>query len=287
MGALINATLKMKQTMAMFLFMGLSLLPAQAQLDNYKYFVVPKRFETFKDVNQYQTSTLVKFLLTRYAFDPIYDDAIPEELFLDKCLGLITQLEDNSTYLQTVVAIVFYDCRGQEVFRTQEGSSKNKEFKEAYSEAIQKAMSNMALISHNYQGSEEETVEEPVVTQAPDPVEIIPEPETEVAPVEPAAVAVIVEEISEPSVKEETVSEASEATKPKITQWEQIARDKGYVLTQPGIDVSWVFMQTSSLNVFLALSKNIQGIAFIVDEGWRVEYYLGDVLQAEIIEVKD
>ena len=277
----------MKKTMAMFLFMGLSLFPAQAQLDNYKYFVVPKRFETFKDVNQYQTSTLVKFLLTRYAFDPIYDDAIPEELFLNKCLGLTTQLEDNSTYLQTVVAIVFYDCRGQEVFRTQEGRSKNKEFKEAFSEAIQEAMRTMALLSHNYQGSEEETVEEQVVAQAPDPVETIPEPETVVAPAEPAVVAVIVEEASEPSVKEETVPEASESTKPEITYWEQTTSNNGFILTHPEKEVTWVLMKTSTAQVFMAISTTRQGVAFKQEKGWRLEYYLGDLLKVEEIHLED
>lgn len=277
----------MIKTMAMFLFMGLSLLPAQAQLDNYKYIVVPKRFETFKDVNQYQTSTLVKFLLTKYAFDPIYDDAIPEELFLNKCLGLNTQLEDNSSYLQTVVAIVFYDCRGQEIFRTQEGRSKNKEFKEAFSEAIQEAMRTMALLSHNYQGSEEETVEEPVVAQAPDPVETIPEPETVIAPTEPAVVAVIMEEAAEPSVKEETESEASEATKPEITYWEQTASNNGFILTHPVKEVTWAILKTSTAEVFMAISTTRQGVAFKQQKGWRLEYYLGDLLKVEEIQLED
>jgi len=271
----------------MFLFMGLSLLPAQAQLDNYKYIVVPKRFETFKDVNQYQTSTLVKFLLTKYAFDPIYDDAIPEELFLNKCLGLNTQLEDNSSYLQTVVAIVFYDCRGQEIFRTQEGRSKNKEFKEAFSEAIQEAMRTMALLSHNYQGSEEETVEEPVVAQAPDPVETIPEPETVIAPTEPAVVAVIMEEAAEPSVEEETESEASEATKPEITYWEQTASNNGFILTHPVKEVTWAILKTSTAEVFMAISTTRQGVAFKQQKGWRLEYYLGDLLKVEEIQLED
>ena len=276
MGALINAILKMKKTLAMFLFMGLSVLPAQAQLDNYKYFVVPKRFDAFMDINQHQSSTLVKFLLTKYEFEPLYDDAIPEELFLNKCLGLTTQLEDNSTYLQTVVAIVFYDCRGQEVFRTQEGRSKNKVFKEAYSEAIQEAMQTMALISHNYRGSEQ-TVEEPVVAEAPDPIEATPETETEVSLAEPAVIADVAEEAPEPLAKEESV--------PEITYWEETARSNGYILTNPDKDVTWVIMKTSSPDVFMAISTTTQGVAFKVENGWRLEYYLGDLLKVEEIKL--
>ncbi len=266
----------MKKTLAMFLFMGLSVLPAQAQLDNYKYFVVPKRFDAFMDINQHQSSTLVKFLLTKYEFEPLYDDAIPEELFLNKCLGLTTQLEDNSTYLQTVVAIVFYDCRGQEVFRTQEGRSKNKVFKEAYSEAIQEAMQTMALISHNYRGSEQ-TVEEPVVAEAPDPIEATPETETEVSLAEPAVIADVAEEAPEPLAKEESV--------PEITYWEETARSNGYILTNPDKEVTWVIMKTSSPEVFMAISTTTQGVAFKVENGWRLEYYLGDLLKVEEIKL--
>ncbi|MBT8236323.1 MAG: hypothetical protein KJO04_09030 [Bacteroidia bacterium] len=269
----------MKKTVAMFLFMGLSVFSAQAQLDNYKYFVVPKRFNAFKDINQHQSSTLVKFLLTKYGFDPLYDDAIPEELFLNKCLGLTSQIEDNSTYLQTVVAIVFYDCRGQEVFRTQEGKSKNKVFKEAYSEAIQEALQTMAILTHNYQGSEQTPVDAPKAVGAPDPVETTPEKQIEFPAAEPTAVAVVAEEASEALAKEEAL--------PGASYWKETASNNGYILTYPEEELTWVIMKTSSPEVFMAISTTKQGVAFKGEKGWRLEYYLGDLLKVEHIQLAD
>jgi len=267
--------------------MGLFAFPAQAQLDNYKYFVVPKRFDAFKEINQYQSSTLVKFLLTKYGFETVYADAIPEELFLDKCLGLNSQLEDNSTYLQTVVAIVFNDCRGQEVFRTQEGRSKSKEFKEAYSDAIQEAMQSMALITHNYQGSAQQPYEGAADTATKKTVDTIPEADVEVASTEPEVMAVASE--AEPLAIEvgKTVSEEVKPSESNVVYWEQLVSNSGFILTHPEKEVTWVIMKTSSKEVFMAVSTTIQGVAFKVKKGWRLEYYLGDVLQVEHLQLGD
>lgn len=270
----------------MFLFMGLFALPVQSQLDNYKYFVVPKRFDAFKEINQHQSSTLVKFLLTKYGFETLYDDAIPEELFLDKCLGLNSQLEDNSTYLQTVVAIVFYDCRGQEVFRTQEGRSKSKEFKEAYSDAIQEAMQTMALITHNYQGTAQAPIEKATETTTDETVETTPEAEAEVTPTAPEVIAVITE-VPEAKEVEKKVSEEVKPTESNVVYWEQTVSNNGFILTHPEKEETWVIMKSSSPEVFMAISTTLQGVAFKVKKGWRLEYYLGDVLQAEQLQLVD
>ena len=125
------------------------------------------------------------------------------------------------------------------------------------------------------------------MAQAPDPVETIPEPETVVAPAEPAVVAVIVEEASEPSVKEETVPEASESTKPEITYWKETASNNGFILTHPEKEVTWVLMKSSIAEVFMAISTTRQGVAFKQPKGWRLEYYLGDLLKVEEIQLED
>lgn len=271
----------------MFLFMGLFVLPAQAQLDNYKYFVVPKRFDAFMEINQHQSSTLVKFLLTKYNFEAVYIDAIPEELFLNKCLGLTTQVEDNSTYLQTVVAMVFIDCKGQEVFRTQEGKSKRKDFKEAYSEAIQEAMRSMALITHNYQGQTQGTVEKPVPAEVHESVESNPEIKADLTPSEPELVAEAPEVVPVLIEVGKTVPEEVKPNESNVVYWEQMAGNNGFILTHPEKESAWVLMKTSSPEVFMAVSKNLQGIAFKVQKGWRIEYYLGDVLHAEQLQIAD
>lgn len=273
----------MRTILALFLFTGLAIYPCQAQFNKYKYFIVPKRFEIFKETNQYQTSTLVKFLLTKYGYEALYDDAIPEELFWDKCLGVTAQLEDNSSYLRTNIAIVFMDCKGREVYRTPEGSSKIKEYKEAYAESIQEAMEVMAILKYEYDGPEPaaspeaETV--PFNEEVPDAVE----EKTPPPAAETAVAAETLEDESLPigSVEEKVLDEDASLV------WSEAINQNGYIVSHLTSGESWVMLRTSNDEVYLAYSQNKQGVGFQVASGWRVEYYLGEELQQILIQTRD
>lgn len=56
--------MKSKVLYILLLAMGLG-GAVNAQLNNYKYIIVPKKFDAFKSVNEYQTSTLVKYFLNK------------------------------------------------------------------------------------------------------------------------------------------------------------------------------------------------------------------------------
>lgn len=261
----------MRILVAMFLFTGLAILPCQAQFNNYKYFIVPKRFDIFKDANQYQTSTLVKYLLSQYGYETLYDDAIPEELFLNKCLGVTAQLEEASTFLQTKVAVKFLDCTGREVYRTPEGTSKSKEFKEAYAESIKEALDVMAILKYEYAGTG-------MISPPPPAAPALPVVErVEESPDEPLAEKPSVASDSSPPVlSEDDTAAAGTALVTEPVYWSEAINQNGYVLNHPETGETWVLMRTSDASVYLAYSQNKQGIAFKQDTGWKLEYYLGD-----------
>ena len=271
----------MRTLVALFLFMGLAILPCSAQLNKYKYFVVPKRFDLFKETNQYQSSTLVKFLLTKYGYEAIYDDAIPEDLFWNKCRGVTVQLDENSSFLQTKVSIVFLDCTGREVFRTAEGMSKSKEYREAYSECIQEAMDVMAIMPYEYEGPDDvqeslpETPTEPLVEEAKE----IPSVAEEL---------IVSSEVSEvvPTPEDEAAEVKTEPAKEPIV-WSEAVNENGYILSHLEDETTWVLMRTSNEDTYLAYSQNKQGIAFKRSDGWKLEYYLGDERQELIIRTRD
>lgn len=269
----------MRTLIALFLFTGLAILPCHAQFNRYKYFVVPKRFEIFKDANQYQSSTLVKFLLTKYGYEAVYDDAIPEELFLNKCLGVTVQLAENSSFLQTRVAVVFLDCVGREVYRTPEGTSKIKEYKEAYSECIQEAMDVMAILKYEYEGG---TMGKPPSMEAP------PEPaieKTEDAPYEATTVSSETAQIVSTEETESLEDKDEIITEP--IRWSEAINQNGYILSDLDSGETWVLMRTSDASVYLAYSQNKQGIAFKQSVGWNLEYYVGDDRQEFTIRTGD
>lgn len=125
-----------------------------AQLNDYKYIIVPKKFDAFKSENEYQTSTLVKHYLTEYGLTAVYDDSLPLDLAGNRCLGLMANLVDESSMFTTKLILTLKNCQNQEVFRTMEGKSKIKEFDAAYKDALEHAFVSFSTINYEYQAKD-------------------------------------------------------------------------------------------------------------------------------------
>lgn len=142
-----------------FILTAFFALNAQGQLNDYKYIVVPKRFDGFKKENQHQTSTLIKHLFTNNGFNAVYDDALPNELNANRCLGLRVRLNEKSSMFTTKTTLVLEDCNDQAIFTSQEGRSRLKDFKLSYNEAITEAFNSIAALDYVYaEKSNDDTV---------------------------------------------------------------------------------------------------------------------------------
>ncbi|KAB7531614.1 hypothetical protein F8C76_09005 [Flagellimonas olearia] len=150
------------------------------QLNDYKYIIVPKRFEGFKSQNQYQTSTIVKHLFTKKGFTAVYDDALPEDLANNRCLGLTASLVDESPMFSTKVSVALIDCQAKEVYRTMQGVSRIKEYLPAYREALEKAFVSLDGMDYKYvpkkDGLKEEVQEKPITVSYRNDVQNLDEP---------------------------------------------------------------------------------------------------------------
>lgn len=133
---------------------------AQVSLNDYKYIVVPKKFNDFKTENRYQTSSLIKHLFTEKGFTAVWEDDMPEELSNNRCQALFVDLEDKSSMFSTKITIILNDCNSQQVFATLEGKSREKDFRKSYSEAIREAMTSFDGLDYKYNGKSDE--DEPI-----------------------------------------------------------------------------------------------------------------------------
>lgn len=124
-------------------------------LNDYKYIVVPKKFDDFKKENQYQTSTLIKHLFAQKGFEVFYEDDLPMELYSDRCLGLTVRLDNKSSMFTTKVVLDMVDCLSKTVYSTLEGRSKEKEYKASYNEAIREAFRSLESFEYGYTGKAE------------------------------------------------------------------------------------------------------------------------------------
>jgi len=276
---------------------------SQAILNDYKYVIVPKKFDRFRSENQYQTSTMVKFYLVKQGFNAIYDDVLPQELSIDRCLGLVTSLEEDSSLFVTRVSVVFKDCQGVERYRTQFGSSKAKQFQEAYREAITVAF--QSLLGFRYSYNSEVKNNAAVVLNFKDDVKALPLPENiteeKSIPSETGDAEISSEkdkdkeldaplsqpaEVMEAITLEEAVAEQIRSEVPEIMTLYAQKTETGYQLVDTTPSVQFYLKETSTPGIFMAERKGQSGLLYQKNEQWVFEYYQGNDRLQEVLQIK-
>jgi hypothetical protein len=296
---------------------------ANAQLDAYKYIVVPKKFDIFTEVNQHQTSTLVKYLFSQKGFETVYDDAYPDDLNTNRCLGLYVSLGDDSSMFMTKTFLILKDCKGREVFMTQEGKSKNKEYKAAYKEAITEAFDSFATLNYSYSGQSENP--EPVTLNFKNDVKKLEENK-----VDPAArttkknKAILLQEATTERQTFKSVEPvASDVLKSdeKILGAETRSMDErksgsggngetlagqtgthlimgdvgilyaqaianGYQLVDSTPAVRLKIFKTTMPDVYMASIDQVNGLVYKKNDKWFLEHYVGDKLILKELDIK-
>ena len=162
LGTVIDYNPNMRKTIVLLGLVLVGHLFGYGQLNDYKYIVVPTKFDAFKKENQFQTSTLIKYLLTNEGYNAVYNNALPIDLIGNPCLALRTKLLDNSSLFSTKIKLSLVDCNGAVVFETHEGATRTKEYKQAYKEAISEAFGSLRGLNYTYEPKEKEKASDAV-----------------------------------------------------------------------------------------------------------------------------
>ena len=262
--------------LALVFFMGISV---KAQFNEYKYLVVPVKFDAFKKQNQHKTSTLIKHRLLKQGFTVVYNDNLPKELNENRCKALYVDLEDKSSMFTTKTSVLFRDCNGVEIYRTVEAKSKEKAFDAAYKEAIEGALKELEGITYSYEPKEPETgtkEKETMTVSYKDDVKKLEEPT--------GVNEVVIKERSTPSeqtykaVEVETSNLGKAAVPVKKTgEAAEILYaqpiENGYQLVDTTPKVVYYLAQTSSPDIFLVegVDKG-SGLIHKKEGKWVLEY---------------
>ncbi|MGW9687240.1 hypothetical protein [Flagellimonas sp. 2504JD1-5] len=267
---------------------GLS-MQMSAQLNKYKYIIVPKHFDAYKIPNRHQTSTIIKHLFTKNGFNAVYEDALPEDLADNRCLGLLVDLEDNSSLFSTKTAIVLKDCQLNEVFRSIEGRSKIKEYKKAYREALNESFISFQGMDYAYTPQKKEenkkTVQEPVTVSFKNDVKQLEEKPTE---------KVIVQEATPENQTYKSVApkessyikapSTGEPLKEGLLYAQPI--ENGYQLVDSTPKVVMKLMKTSVDEIFLVNHDGKSGMLTKQDGKWILEYADGGGKKTKELKIK-
>ena len=128
-----------------------TLLTAQTNLDQYKYVSVPNRFDFMKSSDQFQISSLAKFLLTKNKFTVLENlEKYPADLAANQCLLLNLNVAQIKGFLKTKLEVQFLNCKNQMVFKSDIGMSREKDFKTAYHQSLRAAFSSVSEANYKF-----------------------------------------------------------------------------------------------------------------------------------------
>jgi len=127
----------------------------QATINNYKFVIVPAKFSFLKTPDQYQLNTFTKMFLEKYGFVVFFDtDLLPPEAAGDNCNKLFADIVADSNMFNTKLNVTLRDCMNNEVYRTETGSSREKEYKVAYRQALRETFKSFETLAYSYNGSD-------------------------------------------------------------------------------------------------------------------------------------
>jgi len=239
---------------------------AQNSINNYKYVVVPEKFNFLKQKDQYKLNTLAKMFMEEKGFTAYFDNAdLPAEIAGNRCNALNLDVLEKNGMFTTNLTVLLKDCKGNVVFKSKEGKSREKEYNASYNLALRDAFTSLNDVQYAYNGNIQQAVASPQPATAPVAV--------------PAAV------VATP-VKEVPVSAAiPEVKQAEGTLYAQ-STSTGYQLIDTTPKKVLTLFKTSQPDYFIADNGTSNGVAFKKNGEWFFEYYKDAKLISEKLLIK-
>ncbi len=289
-----------KYLITILAFFVLFKVQSQANLNQFKYVIVQKKFEFLKKTDQFQLNSLTKFLLEKENFQTFFDDeSFPEDLAKDRCLALDADVINKSGLLKTKLLVEFKDCSNNIVFTTIMGDSKEKEYKKAYHESLREAFRSFQSFDHAYEnkvvGNEElvqvKSVETPIIEKAPEvsPVNpkkmiaVIPASKTNPVP-QTTPESTVKEEIDEPMNIESNVEkpEVKDSNLENILYAQAIVN--GYQLVDKTPKVVHTIFYSGKKDIYMVKGKD--AVIYKLNDIWMIAEQIEENLEVNSINIK-
>jgi hypothetical protein len=247
---------------------------AQNDINNYKYIMVPKKFDFLSSEDQYQLNSLTKFLFNKYGFEAYFiDDDLPADLRADRCLALTSEVSDEkSGIFRTRVEIILKDCYGSTVMTSRVGDSRFKEFDKSYTQALRNAFETYQKFNYNYVPKKETIVE---------PVKIVND---EIVEVSKQDVNIGVVEVSEVVSNADHKTEVVAAEQGNLEIYYAQAIQNGFQLVNSEPKIVMILLNTGTKDVFMVKDRN--AIVYKKDEKWIYSENDGDSKKEKELHIK-
>lgn len=277
----------------------LSTANAQKTVNDFKYVIVPERFDFLKENDQYSLNSLTKFLLEKENFIVYIDNNnIPKELAENRCLGLYAKVTDHSKLFKTKLKIELLDCFNNVVVESEFGETREKVYKTAYHESLRNAYESIKGLNYSYTASNgvTEIKNEVKITDKPEIVAVVPPKKVKANP-EPVKIKEV-KEVQKPKAKVVpapvpiVVSKTTEKI-PEVKKEEPVVEKKtqdvlyaqpianGFQLVDMSPKVVMILQSTSLQDVYIV--KGQDAIVFKKEGKW---YHSIDSKSAKTLNIK-
>ena len=119
-------------------FFVLGVIPklfSQSNMSDYSFVIVPERFDFLNEDDKYQLNSIAEFLFNKHGFHAFKSGNVPNAR---RCDGLYADVINVAAFLKTKLVLILRDCNGFEVYRSPEGVTKLKKFKQAHQDALRR-----------------------------------------------------------------------------------------------------------------------------------------------------
>ena len=252
-----------------FFFQGFS----QKNVSDYKYAIVPKKFDFQKRPDQYQLNQLTKFLLKKYGFDAYVEgEELPQDLLDNNCLALKAIVESSGA-LKTKTKVKFVDCFNNLIFTSDEAVSREKDYNKVYNITIREAFKSVESLNYIY--IPKETKRQETTTNK---VKELAKPKMETPKKE------VIKEVVESKTESFDVAPEKSDNNP-LDNFEKFTRDSQTFYLKPGYGGMYMvdgtnenvfkLQETSQKHVYILTINALTGVAFFDQERgtYTLEYF--------------
>ena len=235
------------------LFIAMFLSAFSFAQENYKYIIIPSQFSFLTETNKYGLNELTKTFFQSEGFEVYYEnEKFPDELLKNRCLALYANAIENNTMFLTKIHFEIKDCTNNVLLKSELATSKEKQYKVAYTQTFRKALSSLKGKINFKKVDELEKIE------------VVKTPKEEVV------------------VSKNEIVTNTQATNTLFP----IPIVNGFKLVNDKPETIFILKKTSADNVFIAQKDSKSGVLIKKSNSWFFEYYEGDKLLSEKVEVK-
>lgn len=217
-------------------------------VNNYEFVIVPTKFDFQQSENEYRLSTVLKFRLEEYGFTAFYSNDQMGMNMRDRCLFLNANIVDESGMFVTKLYIEFKDCSNNVIYKSAVGSTRTKDRKIAYNEALEQALLSVKNLNYKFEGKKSANT----ASLSSDP-------------------------LLDGNEKTQIINENFLFAQP-------IANGFQLVDTTPKVVLK--IFKTSQSEFYIANSESKNGVVFKRNNEWFFEYYVNEKLISEKLNIK-